>query len=441
MNNSGLSGLEVQHHVVIIGGGFGGLYAARKLNRPGITVTLIDRRNFHLFQPLLYQVATGALSPANIAAPLRAVLKKQKNATVLLGNVTGIDPKARRVYLEPHDDQAEQTIGYDSLIIATGVRHFYFGHDEWEQYANGLKTIEDATEMRTRILLAFEQAELEPDPARQQALLTFAVVGGGPTGVELSGAIAEIARYTLKGNFRKFDPAMTRVLLMEGTDRILPSYPASLSETARRDLERMGVTVMLKTTVTSISDHSITYTQANQTQTIAVATTLWAAGVQGSPLGKIVHDTTGVALDKFGRVLVEPDCSVKDHPELYVIGDLANFSHQTGKPLPGVAQVAMQQGKYVASLIHARQNGLMSAPFHYQDLGNMATIGRASAIADLGRIKLTGFIGWAAWLFIHLINIVQFENRVLVLFQWATSYLTRNRAARLITGGDQTQDG
>jgi NADH dehydrogenase len=424
-----LGSLRMVHHVVIVGGGFGGLYAARRLNKPDIRVTLIDRRNFHLFQPLLYQVATGALSPANIAAPLRAILKRQKNTTVLLGTVTAIDPTARTVTVD------DKSIGYDTLIVATGVRHSYFGNAAWESRAPGLKTIEDATNIRRRVLLAFENAEREFDPLKQEQWLTFGIVGGGPTGVELAGAIAEISRFTLRGNFRNINPARARILLFEGTDRVLPTYPADLSQTAKAALERMGVTVLTKTLVTAIDEDSLTYSQDAQTHTVPSKTVLWAAGVQASGLSSVLQAATGVALDRAGRVMVEPDCTVKGHPDILVIGDLANFPHQTGKPLPGVAQVAMQQGKYAARLILARRRGEAIPPFHYRDLGNMATIGRASAVADLGWIKLSGFLGWVAWLFIHLINLVEFESRILVLIQWAGNYFTRNRSARLITMG------
>lgn len=429
-----MSDLQVPHHVVIIGGGFGGLFAARNLRRDPVRVTLIDRHNFHLFQPLLYQVATGALSPANIAAPLRALLRKQKNTTVLLGSVAGIDATGRRVTLENGD-----IIGYDTLIIATGVRHFYFGHGEWESVAPGLKTVEDATHIRRQILLAFEEAERETDPTRQEKLLTFVVVGGGPTGVELAGAIAEIANFTLRGNFRRIDPAKSKIYLLEGAERVLPTYPAPLSDKARQELERMGVIVKTRAIVTNITDDTVIYKEGDSEQTLIAHTTLWAAGIQASGLGKTLQEATNCELDRAGRVVVEPDCTVKNHPEIFVIGDLANFTHQTGKPLPGVAQVAMQQGQYAARLIMARQQNRTLPAFHYRDLGNMATIGRASAVADLRGIQLSGFIGWAAWLFIHLINLVQFQNRVLVFTQWAWNYVTRNRAARLITGEGQTE--
>ncbi len=422
--------VDIPQHVVIVGGGFGGLYAARSLAHTSVHVTLIDRRNFHLFQPLLYQVATGALSPANIAAPLRSVLSRQKNVTVLLGEVKSINARGRRVVL------ADEEIGYDVLIVAAGVRHHYFGNDPWEQLAPGLKTIEDATDIRRRVLFAFERAEREHNPDERVKWLTFVVVGGGPTGVELAGALGEIAHYTLRNDFRNIDLMQTRVLLLEGTDRILPTYPPELSTKAKHDLERLGVTVQTGTIVTDIQPEYVTAKTADQVQHIDTHTILWGAGVQASPLGKALSEATSVPLDRAGRVIVEPDLTIPGHPEIFVIGDLANYSHQTSKPLPGVAQVAIQQGRYAAKLITARlkDSAAQFPPFHYNDLGNMATVGRASAVADLGRIKLSGFIGWLAWLFIHLISLVHHENRVLVMIQWAWSYFTRNRAARLITG-------
>lgn len=422
--------MQIPHQVVIVGGGFGGLNAAQSLRQASIQVTLLDRRNFHLFQPLLYQVATGALSPANIAAPLRSILRHRSNVTVLLGEVIGINAVGRRVVL------ADTEIGYDTLIIAAGVRHHYFGNDPWEQLAPGLKTIEDATDIRRRVLLAFENAERELDPEKQRVWLTFAIIGGGPTGVELAGAVAEIAHYTLRHDFRRIDLAQTRILLLEGTDRILPTYPPTLSATAAKDLAHLGVTVQTGTLVTAIQPGQITTRQGAQITQINTHTILWAAGVQASPLGRALSEATGVKLDRAGRVMVKPNLSIPGHPEIFVIGDLASLNDENGKPLPGVAQVAIQQGHYVANLIQARLKSEMSqpAPFHYRNLGNMATIGRASAVADLGRIKLSGFLGWVAWLFIHLISLVQFENRLLVMIQWAFSYFTRNRAARLITG-------
>lgn len=422
--------MQIPHHVVIVGGGFGGLYAARSLAHASVQVTLIDRRNFHLFQPLLYQVATGALSPANIAAPLRSVLSRQKNVTVLLGEVTDINAKGRRVVL------ADEEIGYDTLIIAAGVRHHYFGNDPWEQLAPGLKTIEDATDIRRRVLLAFERAEREHDAEKRRDWLTFVVVGGGPTGVELAGALGEIAHYTLRRDFRNIDLGQTRVILLEGTDRILPTYPPQLSAQAQHDLERLGVTVQTDTIVTDIQPQWVTARRGDQVEQITTHTILWGAGVQASPLGQAVAAATGAQLDRAGRVIVQPDLTIVGYPDIFVIGDLASYSHQTSKPLPGVAQVAIQQGRYVAKLISVRLKAQETAlpPFHYNDLGNMATIGRASAVADLGRVKLSGFLGWLAWLFIHLISLVYFENRLLVMIQWAWSYFTRNRAARLITG-------
>lgn len=421
--------MTTTHRVVIIGGGFGGLYAATSLRNAPVHVTLIDRRNFHLFQPLLYQVATGALSPANIAAPLRAILARQKNAEVLLGEVIDIDTANRRVILRDGE------FPYDTLIVAAGAETTYFGHDQWAKDAPGLKTIEDATEIRRRALLAFEAAERETDPVAVQRLLTFVVVGGGATGVELAGALGEIAHYTLRKNFRRIDPASAKIILVEGADRVLPAYPPNLSARAARDLERLGVTIRTGTLVTDVGHDGVTVRSGEEEEFIPTPTVLWAPGVQGAPLGRRLASATGVALDRAGRVMVEADLTVPGHPEIFVIGDLANYPHQTGKPLPGVAQVAMQQGKYAAHVIQAHLNGLKNpAPFHYRDFGNMATIGRAAAVADLGWLHLTGFIGWAAWLFIHLLYLVLFQNRALVLFQWAWNYFTRNRSARLITG-------
>ena len=420
--------MEKPHHVVIIGGGFGGLYAAKSLKRAPVRVTLLDRRNFHLFQPLLYQVATGQLSPANIAAPLRAILKRQKNNRVFLAEAIDIDVKNRRVVL------SDGEVGYDTLIVAAGVRHHYFGRDEWERLAPGLKTIEDATEIRRRILLAFEAAEREADPDRLRAWLTFVIVGGGPTGVELAGAVGEIARHTLTRDFRAINPADARIVLVEGMDRVLPPYPPTLSAKAEAALNRLGVTVRTGAMVTDIQPDVVTIRSGEQSERIPTRTVLWAAGVQASTLGGILASATGAAVDRVGRVVAEPDLSLAGHPEIFVIGDLAHFSHQTGKPLPGVAPVAMQQGRYVATLIMRRLRGETMPPFRYRDHGNMATIGRAEAVADLGWVHFSGFPAWLAWLFIHLISLVEFQNRVLVLIQWAWNYVTWNRYARLITG-------
>jgi NADH dehydrogenase len=416
------------HKVVILGGGFGGLTAALKLKNAPAQVTLIDRCNYHLFQPLLYQVATGSLSPANVAGPLRQVLRKQKNTQVLLGEAINIDTAKRQVIL------SDGVVDYDTLIVATGSTHQYFGHDEWEQFAPGLKNLNDATAMRGRILLAFEAAERERDPEKLRAWMTFVIVGAGPTGAELAGALGEIAHDTLKHDFRDIDPSNTRIVLVEGTDRPLPTYPPKLSEDARRMLEKLGVTVRTGAMVTGIDAECVTIKAGDHTEQIPTRTVLWAAGVLASPLGKILNQNAGAPLDKASRVLVEPDLTVPGHPEIFVIGDLANFSHQTGQPLPGVAQPAIQEGAYVAKVIRARFRDEKVRPFHYFDKGNLATIGRFAAVADLTWLQISGLPAWLIWIFIHLLYIVQFQNRLLVMTQWAWLYLTFDRSARLITG-------
>lgn len=415
-------------HVVIIGGGFGGLYAARTLKNAPVQVTLIDRRNFHLFQPLLYQVATGWLSPADIASPLRAVLKRQRNVEVLLAEATDIDVANRRVILKDGE------ISYDTLIVATGARYNYFAHPQWETLAPGLKTIEDATEIRRRILFAFEAAERESDPEQVRSWLTFVLVGGGPTGVELAGTLGELAKDTLRQDFRHVNPAESRILLVEGADRLLPTYPAELSAKAAAALARLGVTVRTSATVTDIQSDTVIIRSNEQSEQLATHTVIWAAGVQASPLGRLLGTATGAELDRAGRVIVAPDLSVPGHPDIFVIGDLASCRNQQGQPLPGVAPVAMQQGEYVAELIQQRLRGQTPPPFHYHDRGNMAIVGRAEAVADINGWHFSGFLAWLAWLFIHLINLVEFENRLLVLIQWAWNYFSRNRSARLITG-------
>jgi len=415
-------------HVVIIGGGFGGLYAARTLKSTDVQVTLIDRRNFHLFQPLLYQVATGWLSPADIASPLRAVLKRQRNVQVLLAEALDIDVTNRRVILK------DGSVSYDTLIVATGARHHYFGHTQWEQFAPGLKTIEDATEIRRRILSAFEAAEREADPEHVRSWLTFVIVGGGPTGVELAGTLGELAQDTLRQDFRHINPAESRILLVEGADRILPTYAAELSAKATAALARLGVSVHTGATVTDVQPDAVIIRRNDQSEHIPTRTVLWAAGVQASPLGRILATATGVELDRAGRVMVAPDLSIPNHPYIFVIGDLAHYRNQQGQPLPGVAPVAMQQGQYVAELIQQRLRGQTPPPFHYQDRGSMAIVGRAEAVADVRGRRFSGFLAWLAWLFIHLMNLVEFENRLLVVIQWAWNYFTRNRSARLITG-------
>lgn len=422
--------IKSQPHVVIVGGGFGGLYAAQALKHAPVQVTLIDKRNFHLFQPLLYQVATGGLSPGDIASPLRAVLNKQKNSTVLNAEVIDIDPAQRRLSLR--DGQ----LSYDTLIVATGVSHHYFGHGDWAEQAPGLKTVEDALDIRRRILLAFEAAEREPEPAKRRAWLTFVIVGGGPTGVELAGTLGELAHSTLKKDFRNIDPAEAKILLLEGVERVLPPYPAELSTKAAAALAQLGVTVQTGTLVTDIQDGLITVRRGEQTEQIQAQTVVWAAGMQASALGRVLAERAGAQLDRAGRVLVEPDLSVSGQPNIFVIGDLAHYAHQTGQPLPGVAQVAMQQGSYVARLIQARLTGQSLPPFHYKNKGNLAVIGRNAAVADLGRLKFAGFPAWLAWVFIHIWFLIGFDNKLLVVLQWAWSYFTRNRGARLITGSD-----
>jgi NADH dehydrogenase len=416
------------HRVGIIGGGFGGLAAAQALSGAPVDVTLIDRRNFHLFQPLLYQVATGWLSPANIASTLRATLRGQRNARVLLADVTDIDVKNHRLSI------GDGFVEYDTLIVAAGSRHHYFGHDEWEKIAPGLKTVEDATEIRRRIFLAFEAAERESDPARLKALLTFAVVGGGPTGVELAGALGEIANDTLAHDFRSIDPSKARILLIEAGDRILPTYPPELSTRAADFLGKLGVRVEVKALVTDLQPETATIKRGDLFERIPCRTVIWAAGVQASFLGPVLAEKTGANVDRAGRIIVERDLSVAGFPEIYVIGDLANYSHQDGKPLPGVAPVAMQQGQYVGRMLRRKMKHKDVTPFIYYDRGNMAMVGRASAVADMGKFHFAGFFAWLMWLFVHLMYLVEFENRVLVLVQWGWYYFSRNRAARLITG-------
>ncbi|PSB08139.1 FAD-dependent oxidoreductase [Pleurocapsa sp. CCALA 161] len=415
-------------HVVIVGGGFGGLYAAKSLKDAPVKVTLIDKRNFHLFQPLLYQVATGTLSPADIASPLRVILSKHKNTQVLLDKVVDIDPDAKKVYLEERE-----ALNYDALVVATGVSHHYFGNDQWQNDAPGLKTVEDALEMRRRIFTAFEAAEKETNPEKRQALLTFIVVGGGPTGVELAGAIAEIAHQSVKDDFRDIDTTQAKIVLFEGMERILPPYPEECSVQAQKSLEKLGVEVQTKTLVTNIADHSVTYRQGETTETIKAHTILWAAGVRASFMGKVLAERTKAELDRVGRVVVESDLSIKDYPDVFVIGDLANFPHQGERPLPGVAPVAMKEGEYVANLIAKRVIGVKVKPFSYQDLGSMAVIGQNKAVVDLNFARFSGFIAWIIWVFAHIYYLIEFDNKLIVMIQWAWNYFTQGRGARLIT--------
>jgi len=406
--------------VVIIGGGFGGLYAAKALARAPVRVTLLDRRNHHVFQPLLYQVAGAALSPGDIASPIRWILRRQDNIDVLLADVTRIDA-ARRVVVTPEAGE----ITYDFLIVATGATHAYFGHDNWRTVAPGLKTLEDALEIRRRVLLAYERAEIEQDDARRRALLTFVVIGGGPTGVELAGALAEISRQSLARDFRHFDPVSARIVLLEAGPHLLATFPQTLRDAARTDLERLGVDVRTGQAVTEVSDGRVDV-GAN---IIEAQTVLWAAGVAASPLGA----TLDAPLDRAGRVVVQPDLTIPGHPEVFVIGDLAAFKVGDGQ-LPGVAQVAIQMGRHTARNITRAIAGKAYEPFVYRDLGNMATIGRASAVADFGWLRLKGWFGWLAWLFVHVLNLIGFRNRLIVLVQWAWAYFSYQRAIRLITG-------
>ena len=411
---------KITPHVVIIGGGFGGLMAARKLARSPVRITLIDRKNHHTFQPLLYQVATAGLSPGEIAAPIRWILRSRPNIQVLLAEVEDFDLSRRVVKI------SNEEIPYDYLIVAAGATHAYFGHDEWEPLAPGLKTIEDALELRRRILLAYELAERRSASGEDELPLNFVVVGGGPTGVELAGTLAEIARRVLANEFRSIDPKRTRILLLEGGPRILPAYPEDLSQSAVDQLQRLGVEVQTSSLVTGIEPGAVRMGEAR----MPAAVILWAAGVAASPLGKKL----GVPVDRAGRVLVNPDLSIAGHPEVFVIGDLATLKDDHGKLLPGVAPVAMQEGTATAKNI---QRDLRHEPrqnFHYVDKGSLATIGRAAAVADFGKFHVSGFIAWLSWLFIHIFFLIGFRNRIIVLIQWAWSYFTYERGARLITG-------
>jgi NADH dehydrogenase len=411
--------------VVIIGGGFGGLSAARALRRAPVNITLLDRRNHHLFQPLLYQVATAGLNPSDIAYPIRVVLRRQKNARVLLAEARAIDVARRRIEIDGG------SLPYDHLVIATGATHSYFAHPEWARLAPGLKSIEDALEIRSRVFLAFEAAEREPDPARRAEWLTFVVVGGGPTGVELAGALAEIAGHSMTRDFRSIDPAAARVVLLEGQERVLPSYTPKLSAKAARQLEKLGVTVRTGALVTAIDEHGVEVAAAGTPQghRIPARTVLWAAGVAASPLAR----SLGAPLDRAGRVQVTPELTVPGHPEIHVIGDLAALTCD-GVPVPGVAPAAAQGGKHAAANIRRALDGEAPQRFRYRDKGSLATIGRAAAVADFKRFKLSGFLAWFAWWAIHILFLIGFRSRFLVMFSWAWSYLTFQRGARLITG-------
>jgi NADH dehydrogenase len=433
-----------RHRVVIVGGGFGGLQAAVNLKRADVDLTLIDRRNFHLFQPLLYQVATGALSPGEIASPLRGVLKRQRNTTVMLADVTGIDVERHRIRCESVAGRHRSDVSYDTLIVAAGAGHAYFGHDEWEPLAPGLKTLEDALELRRRILSAFEAAEIEPDPDLQREYLTFVVVGGGPTGVELAGQIAEIARDTVKRDFRKTDPRSARIVLVEAADRVLTAFPERLSRKGRQQLEELGVTVMLDRMVTAVDDEGVTLAvPEGGTERLESRTLVWAAGVAASPLGAVLAEATGADLDRAGRITVEPDLTLPGHPEIMVLGDMTRVSDGEGGliPLPGVAPAAMQMGRYAAKVVKARLAGAEPpGPFRYKDKGNLATIGRLRAVGVIGGVQLTGLMAWLGWLTVHLFYLTGLQNRILVFIRWTISFLTRGRGARLITGEEPSYD-
>ncbi|PWK83919.1 NAD(P)/FAD-dependent oxidoreductase [Fulvimonas soli] len=419
---------DTQAHVVILGGGFGGLAAARALAGAPVRVTLVDRRNHHLFQPLLYQVATAGLSAPSIAAPLRHILRRQANATVLLDEVVGVEPDRRRVRL------AQGPLDYDYLVVATGATHAYFGHDDWAPHAPGLKTLDDAFEIRRRVLLAFEQAEREDDPARRQPWLDFVVVGGGATGVELAGTLAEIARHTLPREFRRADPRRAEVLLVEAGPRLLPAFDPALSEKARRQLEALGVRVRTGAAVTAVDARGVTLGG----ERVEARTVLWAAGVAASPVGRML----GAPCDRAGRVQVMPDLSLPGHPEVFVIGDLASVARPDGRPVPGVAPAAKQMGRYVAARIRARLRGEAAAqPFRYRDQGTLATIGRMAAVAQFGRVKLSGLPAWWVWLLAHAYFLIGFRNRLVVLLDWAWSYWTYQRHARVVAEGPPALTG
>ena len=425
------------HRIVVVGGGFGGLQAALKLRRTQAEVTLVDRRNFHLFQPLTYQVATGALSPGEIAYPLRAIFKRHRNVRVRLAEASDFDLERRMLLLgQVGDVPTPDAIPYDTLIVAGGSRYSYFGHDGWSEHAAEVKSLESALAVRSRLLGAFEAAEGEPDERRRAAWLTFVVVGAGPTGVEMAGQIAELARDTLRRDFRSIEPRTTRIVLVEAAERVLTSFPASLSAKAERSLQRLGVTVLSGRTVTDVDAGGVTVDGGDAPERIAGRTVIWAAGVTASSMAARLGELAGAERDGAGRVTVEPDLTLPGHPEVFAIGDMVRVRGGDGSPLvlPGVAPVAMQQGRYVAGVVRARLRGRRPhAAFRYRDKGNLATIGRASAVADVKGLKLSGFPAWVTWLVVHLWYLVGFQNRVLVLIRWMSSFVSHGRGARLIT--------
>jgi NADH dehydrogenase len=422
--------MEKKHRVLILGGGFGGLAAVKKLKRAPVEVILIDRRNFHLFQPLMYQVATGSLSPGEIAAPLRGILSRQNNAQVLLGEVVDVDPDAKRVILR---DGA--SFDYDSLIVATGSQTSYYGNDSWREWAPSLKSIEEATAIRHKILYAFERAERADSEEQARAWLTFVIVGAGATGMELSGALAEIATETLRHDFRKINPQEARIILMEGAARVLGAFPEDLSAKAEKLVAGLGVEVIKNVMVTNISAEGVTFKRGDAVEQLAAKTVLWAGGVTATPFGRKLAERTKAETDRSGRIRVKPDLAIPNYPDIFIIGDVAYAADKEGKPLPGVAQVAMQGGAYAANVIRARIAGKREwPPFHYFNKGDMAVIGRAAAVANIFGFHVSGLPAWLIWLFVHLIYIVEFQSRVLVFIQWGFEYLTFSRGARLITG-------
>ncbi|MGO9898216.1 MAG: NAD(P)/FAD-dependent oxidoreductase [Solirubrobacteraceae bacterium] len=426
----------MSHRVVVIGGGFGGLRVVKDLRGADVEITLIDRRNFHLFQPLTYQVATGALSPGEIAYPLRALFKKRRDVHVLQGNVEGIDADTRTVRLATIDGLEPPPISYDTLVVAAGSAYSYFGHEQWREVAAEVKSLESALAVRSRLLAAFERAELSDDPAIDAAELTFVVVGAGPTGVEMAGQIAELARDTLRQDFRSIDPAHARILLVEAADHVLGAFPLSLSKRAARALARLGVTVMADRTVTDIDPTEVTLRAADGTEErIASRTVIWAAGVTASPLAGLLGELAGADVDRVGRLTVEADLTLAGHPEIFALGDMVRVRGGDGQAVtyPGVAAVAIQQGRYAARLIQDRICGRQTPPFHYHDKGNVATIGRRAAVVDVGFVRLSGTLAWLVWLVVHLWYLMGFENRLLVVIRWQISFFTRGRGARLIT--------
>ncbi len=433
-----MSEADVLHRVVVVGGGFGGLQAVRSLRRAPVAVTLVDRRNFHLFQPLLYQVATGALSPAEIATPLRVILKRQKNVRVVMGDVREFDLERRRLVLDaPENGEQGTVISYETLIVAAGSRYSYFGHDEWRPFALEIKSVESTLAVRRRIFTAFEAAEIEEDSKRREAWLTFVVVGGGPTGVEMAGQIAELAHDTLARDFRSVDPRHARILLVEASERLLSTFPPRLSARAAQTLERLGVTVLLETSVVDLDDQTVVSKGPDgKSKHVPARTIVWAAGVVASELAGALAAASGAELDRTGRVAVGPDLTIAGHPEVIALGDMASVHDATGNQvaLPGLASTAMQQGRYAASSVRRRVRGEPSQPFRFVDKGNLATVGRAHAVAEIKGIQASGMLAWLIWLSVHIFYLIGLQNRLLVLTRWAFSFVTRGRGARLITG-------